>query len=310
MKILLYGVGSEYVLNNLANFLRNQGHDVTEFIYFKSDDNILEIMHEFERHNFIFITSAHLTLNFSTLSVIDPVYASDFPNLFSPLQIICTFLPKISIYIPHDLAEPYGPKNSGEQCFYDIFDFIISPSKGLNPLNVSEDKVIPLGWIKNINNSVYLPKKNKKIVYFVSNFNFIKNKYTPEKFFNLIKNYENFFYIKFPDWPGVKRYEKFLNHNGIDIIPSSKFSTDIIKGFQIILTDQIGSIFSEAKYFGKPCYYLQDDELNPDSFNPTIEKKIKCTSLKKINNLKPYSIKAEVNNFFDFNKINELIKPL
>lgn len=309
MKILLYGVGSEYVLNNLAKFLSNQGHDVTEFVYFRNDDNLLNIMSEFKRHNFIFITSAHINLNYSTLSVLDPIYAADFPNLISPLQIICTFLPKLSIFIPHDLAEPYGHENSGERNYYDIFDYIISPSKDLYPINVSLNKVIPLGWIKNFNNSVFIPKKKKKIVYFVSNFNFIKNKFTPKEFFNIIESYANFFYIKFPDWPGVKKYEIFLNSYGIDVIPCEKFSTDIIKGFEIIITDQIGSIFSESKYFGKPCYYLVDDKLNPKNVNLKNDNKdeISHTSLDRVGYLKPFSIESQQTKFFDFNKINELI---
>ena len=313
MKVLLYGVGSEYVLHDLALYLSNLGHDVTEFNYKPNSTsyNTIDLINKFRNCNFAFITSAHLTLNYSTLISLDYVYSTDFPCLISPLQLISATSPIISIYIPHDLAEPFGGENTEEANFYDIFDFIMAPTlESSSHLNVSPNKICNAGWIKNITMTNFIPLNDKNIVYFVSNFNFLRKRLTPKQFFEKVRPFLKYIYVKFPNWPGVEEYEDYLVSNGADIVPRFDNSTAIIKGFDIIITDSIGSIFAEASYFHKQCHYLSDPDFNPTTFqkiNLTASIIINLTDIPSLN-IFNYEVNKDTCRMFDYNKISNILK--
>lgn len=314
MNIVTFGIGSEYVLKDLSSILRSKGHNVYEYEYFSHSSKLIKDLLRFRNKKVVFITSAHLTINHSTLFYLDPTYVCDAEYLISPLQIIKMIDPLLSIYIPHDLSEPFGKKNTGEEIFFNIFDYIITPDlKTKVPSNIKKNKIKPFGWIKHLDTENFYINDNvpnKKVIYFVSNFNHLRQNISPVKFSKLFGKYSDFLTIKFPSWKDCDLYEEALKKINFNFTSSNILSTKAINMSDIILTDSIGSIYSEATYFKKPIYFLCDKLLSPISYN-----EFKCISnsivslnqLEILKDLKTTNITKLIKNSFDLEKFNQLI---
>ena len=259
MNILTSGVGSEYVLGHLSKQLKAKGHNVIEFDLLKFKENPYDFIKTLKSHSYSYITSAHTNLNYRLASHISPMFAEQYPRLISPMEIISAINPNIAIYIPHDLQSPYGENNSSEQDYLDIYDYIISPFKeDIIEKKLKRAKVLYGGWIKSIKD-VKFSIKNSKIrnVYFISNFNFIRENYSPSILASLYADIKKHTYIKFPEWVDVRKYETEFIKEGFNIVPSKTLSTSVIKTFDNIICDNLGSIFAESRYLNKKCYFFK-----------------------------------------------------
>lgn len=259
MNILTSGVGSEYVLGHLSKMLRSKGHNVIEFNLLNFKENPYDFIKTLKSQNFSYITSAHTNLNYRLASHFSPMYAEEYPRLISPMEIIAAIEPNIAMYIPHDLQSPYGENNISEIDYLDIYDYIISPFKeDIIEKKLKRAKVVYGGWIKSYND-IKFSIKNSKIrnVYFISNFHFIRERYSPIKLASLFADIKKHTYIKFPEWIDANKYETEFIKKGFNIIPSRTLSTNIIKAFDNIICDNLGSIFAESRYFYKKCYFFK-----------------------------------------------------
>lgn len=228
------------------------------------------------------------------------------------MEIISTINPAKSIYIPHDLQSPYGESNTNENKYLDIYDYIISPFKEDEiKKTLKNAKVIYGGWVKYFkSNKFKIKDKNIRNVYFISNFHYIKEKYSPIELVDFFTDIKNHTYIKFPYWNEVEKYEEELISAGFKIIPSYLLSTDIINSFDNIVCDNVGSIFAESNYLGKKCYFFKTKIFK--DFQSSIIKSSNLSSDiiitgKDFLNLKKTSILKNDISFFDFGLIASIL---
>ena len=286
MKILLYGFGSEYVLDELERYLNSKNVD---YIAINNPSTLDEKkIKEIISDEIIFITSSHLTLGYRNAIYIEPRFALDFKNTLSPLQLISIIKPLCKIFIPHDLQDPLGKKNTNEIPYFDIFDYIFLPKKIKDLDNfISQKKIIYNGWIKKNSLEINFPidSFHTKCIYFPSNFYQIKD-IGPELFEQKICSLKKDVVIKFPSWPGVDEFENYLNQKNYKIIDSSYNASKLIEKFDFIIVDSIGSIYKETLSVGKKIIFV-DWLLSSNVKNNTFVIKLddfKSFNLKKLNN--------------------------
>lgn len=299
MKILLYGFGSEYVLEDLERYLNSKN---IEYIVINNNPTTLddEKIKEFTSDEVIFITSSHLTLGYRNAIYIEPRFALDFKNTLSPLQLISIIKPICKIFIPHDLQDPLGQKNTNEIPYFDIFDYILLPKK-IKDLDkfISNKKIIYNGWIKKNSLEINFPidSFHTKSIYFPSNFYKIKD-IGPELFEQKIRSLKKDVAIKFPSWPGADKFENYLNQKNYNIIDSSYNASKLIDNFDYIIVDSIGSIYKESLSVGKKIIFI----------NWLLYSNIKINSFViKLDDFKSFNLK-KLNNLFKLNKTDQCKK--
>ncbi len=270
-KIIASGVGSEYVLGELVQYLRAAGWDVIEINFSSFTGDVCSLVEQYQALDLVYITSAHTNITREVSTVVFPQLTKEHPNYLSPLEFFQILKPKLSIFIPHEILSPYGEPNIDEFRFLDLFDYILAPysAVALQAALGKNVKVLDAGWIKYTNNRLPANKYNKSTQYgpqitlFVTIYCYLKAKYGIKGFVEYFapllanKNVK----IKLPKWYGVEEVEKMIEkHFPSRVIPAEKNSIDCIQSSDLVICNSISSIHAEASLMGCPAICLLDHE--------------------------------------------------
>lgn len=268
-KVVMSGVDSEYVLNELANFLRSRLIEVIEIDFGKVRGCVRVLLSKLSNSKTIYITSAHTALSLRSARVIAPLFARLYPNYLAPVEIIPILKPKVSVFVPHDLLSPYGDTNLNELKYLDIYDHIMATelTEELLAMKGERTRVHPAGWIKySVQRQTYpaIPLVNSEIrsTFFLTNIQHMQYKYGIEGFVNYLRPVLNHdINVKLPAWQGIEAIEsKIYEITGANILPANIKSVDLIEASDVVLCNSVSSVVAEAYLIGKPCICLLDDE--------------------------------------------------
>lgn len=275
-EVVMSGVASEYVLGDLADYLRERGHSVHEFDFAHFKGDALAALKSLDGSQCTYITSAHSNLSNAVAEVLTPLFVTHYPNYLAPLEILGILRPRQSIYVPHDLLAPYGESNLNEYRYLDLFDHILAPypAPAMRALLGSSTKVHTAGWIKNANkknqalqdrskkNTNELKSSSPRVALFISYIEHLRSRYGDQGVYDYFKPLLNSdVQVKLPDWNGVKAIETLFERDGnCQIFPSTGNSIDLIEVADIVVCNGASSIHAEAHLLGRPTICLLDDE--------------------------------------------------
>jgi hypothetical protein len=291
-EVVLSGVASEYVLGDLANYLRQHGHRVHEFDFADFKGDAVTALGSLDGSQCTYITSAHTNLTRAVAEVLVPLFATHYPNYLAPLEILGILRPRQSIFIPHDLLTPFGDTNFNEYRYLDLFDHILAPFKvpALQATLGAQTKVHTVGWIKHanidgkkytdntfINNDTIFKKSQPKVAVFISMIEHMRWKYGDQGVYEYLEPlFNSNVQIKLPDWNGIDTIEALCKKdNRCNIFPSKGNSIELIKAADIVVCNSASSIHAEANLMGRPTICLIDDEFISES---ELRVKLDCLS--------------------------------
>lgn len=263
MKILyvFMGIGCEYVLQPLANFLKNRGYDCLEIDLMSSHFKISD-WENLAKYNIVYITSAHLDKGKERAALGgNDFLVNHIPSeIIAPLELLDILKPIKSIYIPHDLTTPLGLH---EWKFIDQFDLLFNPISCFS-IYSNLVKTEEMGWIKYLPTIKTLPDNfipRKKII-FVSMFDYLQAIYGIEGLFEYFSPLldENTA-IKFPLWNNHKEVETYFRNQRpeIQICEAHWNSVELIQHFDVVIVNHLSSVLMEASFLSKKVICLESD---------------------------------------------------
>lgn len=274
---VFWGYNSENVLDPLREAMHTQGHHcivLPDNEKYPSKQAERDYLNSIE---FVLITSSHFTRD-------QHIVADTFPELpsihLSPLEIIGQCKPKKSIYYPHDLGSPLV---LNEPMFAHYFDLILWPLPwyGYAPTHPNVQNV---GWIKyaktpidRLDNYFYDLENIHCFFYseIVANHRRYGVKKAVEKLQPIITHNIP---IKLPVWPLSNDFETALKASGATIIPAELNSFDIIQHSNLVLSNGLSSIISEAHYMGIPSIaFIEHDIVNSQTQSVAFDGLTTCT---------------------------------
>jgi hypothetical protein len=274
-EVVMSGVASEYVLGDLADYLRERGHRVHEFDFAHFKGDAVAALKSLDGSQCTYITSAHTNLSMRVTDLFLPLFSTQYPNYLAPLEIMGILRPRQSVYVPHDLLAPYGDVIK-EYSYLDLFDHILAPfpAPAMQALLGGRTKVHTAGWIKNANkknqalrdqsekNTEALKSSTPEVALFISNIEYLRSQYGDQGVYDYFSPLLNSnVQVKLPDWNGVKALEALFEQGGnCQIFPSTSNSMDLIEVADIIICNGASSIHAEAHLLGRPAICLLDDE--------------------------------------------------
>jgi hypothetical protein len=254
------GVGCEYVLKPLADFLRVQGCECLEI------DLMATFSMDWKRlanRPIVFITSAHLDKGKERAHHGARISAKCMPNLIAPLELLDILRPIKSIYIPHDLTLPLCHY---EWQFIDQFDFFFNPIPFFSVYS-GLTEIKEMGWIKYMPGTTTLPTDfvpQKKII-FVSLFDYLQEIYGLAGLFQYFEPLldENTA-IKFPLWTNHQEVENyFRKHSPATVYEAEWNSVELMHYFDVIIGNHLSSVLMEAAFLNKKVVCLESDIATP-----------------------------------------------
>ncbi|MDD5161891.1 hypothetical protein [Rickettsiella endosymbiont of Litargus connexus] len=266
MKTRLYvfmGLGCEYVLSPLVDFLRSRqceciGIDLMSIAFSLSDWKRLA------KREIIFITSSHLERGNERIQLLSKSAASRYiSDILPPLELLDILKPIKSIYIPHDLTTPLG---CYEWKFIDQFDLFFNPISFFSVYS-GLTEIKEMGWIKYAPSIKTLPSDfvpRKKII-FVSIFEHLQDFYGLKGLFQYFEPLlDEDTAIKFPLWDNHKEVEAYFKKNSVAQVCEAHWnSIEIIKCFDIVISNHVSSTLMEAVFLNKKVVCLESDIATP-----------------------------------------------
>jgi hypothetical protein len=271
--IVTSGVDSEYSLSDLSAFLREQDYEVVELDFGRVRESVKPLLRKLAKRKTIFITSAHTNLSLRLAERIIPGFPKLYPYYLAPVEIIPMLRPKLSMFVPHDLLSPFGDDNLNERSFLDLYDHVFAP----RPQSVLEAELGPgtrvhvAGWIKFNTRKIAVSKSlklhgDKKMhatkTLFISMIQHFLEKYGLDGFADYLGPIlEPGMNVKLPAWKGIEHFEAVLvDRYGVNIIPATDNSIELIGRSDVVLCNTISSILVESVLMGIPTVGLLDDE--------------------------------------------------
>ena len=275
LTVVTSGVGSEYVLAELSEYLRGRSCQVHEFDFAGVKERQDKALSDLASKDVVYITSTHSNLTREiALAGIAPWLIEAYPNYLSPLEIIPLLHPKTTIYIPHDLLSPYGDSLLSEWRFLDLYDHILTPYRVpiLEKHCGNDTQLHDAGWVK-FNDEV--AKRNQRS-HFCGDGS-LKVSIFPSFIVHLMTNYgaagavdylrpllRSGVQIKLPNWHGVELIEQVISETTeAELVNKSENSTEMILQSDIVICNGASSIVAEASLLGIPIICLLDDEAEP-----------------------------------------------
>lgn len=268
-KVVTSGVDSEYVLADLAEFLRSRGFEVIELDFGKVRGCVRALLSDLSACETVYLTSAHTTLTLRTAKMVAPVFAKLYPNYLAPVEILPLLKPRSSIFVPHDLLAPFGDSNLNELQFLDLYDHVLAPvaTKDLILAAGVGTQVHQAGWIKyrEQNRSktpiAFAPSEIRTSL-FLTIIQHMQLKYGVDGFVDYLRPILSpAINVKLPAWKGIETLENRIREvTGANIIPANISSIDLIEASDVVMCNSISSILAEAYLMGKPCICLLDQE--------------------------------------------------
>ncbi len=248
---LLFGKGSEYVLSPIAERLQQERLQVTEIDLNRTNDPWASISSL--TAPIVFITSAHLVTGTAISPDSDP----------SPLQLLRKLQPVRSIYVAHDLADPFHEE---ELPWLPLFDLFVSPRTGMEYLN-AYTQVAECGWIRKRGILPGIPraKMHNISIGFAFSELIYHQKLGIEKTLALwLPLLHQVSSVKFPAWPGVEIFEKAFRDVGINVLPAESDTMRFISEHHIMITNGLSSVAFEAALSGRRVFNVIDGS-HPES---------------------------------------------
>ena len=227
--------------------------------------DVIQALRDLEGRLATFITSAHLLYDIQNFFF----YRTN-RQIVSPLHVISTLEPLSSVYYPHDLKDPVKPE---EEPYLPLFDLFLSPLPALQYL----DRYVPVkhvGWIKRVPKMAPVMPEDfnpSRAVFFTGAF----QEYLNRGFQGFYDEFKPLFdagvAVKFPQWHGAEEFEGFLRRRGVTVYPNSVNSIHVIEENELIFTQALSSVNTEACLLGRKVCYIRDTAL--DYKDPAVELK-------------------------------------
>jgi hypothetical protein len=256
------GVGCEYVLQPLADFLRFRQCECLEVDLMATTFSLSD-WKCLAKRDVVFITSAHLEKGKERIQLISKFAARCTPDILAPLELLDILKPIKSIYIPHDLITPLG---FYEWKFIDQFDLFFNPIPFFSVYS-GLTEIKEMGWIKYTPTIKTLPSDfvpREKII-FVSIFDYLQDFYGLEGLLQYFKPLldENTA-IKFPLWANHKEVEAYFRKNSVaDVYKAHWNSVEIMQYFDIVIGNHLSSTLMEAAFLNRKVICLESDIATP-----------------------------------------------
>ncbi|MDA1354061.1 MAG: hypothetical protein O3A01_06330 [bacterium] len=249
---VFWGYSSEFVLEPLKEYMVQLGHHCVSLPNNEKYPTKATERDYLNSIEFVLITSNHFTRDQAILAELYPELP---PIQLCPIEIINECKPVKSVYYPHDLGTPLV---LDEPLFAHYFDLILWPFPwfGYAP---KHNNIKNVGWIKYKKTpaeslSEYFNDTQNIRCFFLSEISSYRTKLGIKKTIARLQPLiDNNIPMKLPDWPLSDEYETALAENGATIIPATLNSFDIIQHCQLVLSNALSGIVSEAHYMGKAC---------------------------------------------------------
>jgi len=252
---LFFGYGAEYSLHDLYAYMQEAGDRCVE-IDMLSHPDVVGALRALEGKKLIFITSAHLLYDDWNF-----FYYKTHRKIVSALHVISTLHPVASVYYPHDLKDPVKEE---EISYLPLFDLFLSPLPKLQVL----DAYLPVkqvGWIKR------RPKVSRVMpedfnpggkVFFTGAYQY----YLSRGFDVFHEEYAPLFNagiaVKLPHWHDAEPFEEYLRARGVKVYPNQANSIHVMEENEVIFTQALSSVNTEACGLGKKVCYIRNSVLD------------------------------------------------
>jgi len=244
---VFFGVGTEYTLNPLYNYMKEQGYNCIEITTATCND-MKKALCELKAKECIFITSAHVFLD-ETYSY----YINESCNL-SALEAIDILKPVKIVHYPHDLSSLLHDFDL--PWLYSIFDLILFPFDGYTHLSCNGKPIYNVGWIKKLNKTGI--GKRFQVGHGTGENSYYYN-LGLEHIYNIFCNvWKQGVIIKdglLKQWNIIKQ---FYDKNKLNYIEPSKSIFELIDSCEIMLTNSLTSINLESALSGRYTINMLD----------------------------------------------------
>jgi hypothetical protein len=309
--IVLAGFGSENVLEGLALKLGQEDFSVTHINFISACDEEIKRLCAKEE-DIIFITSQHISVD----SISYKTFYPQAQHYLDPISIIALLNPIFTIYINHDVLDPFEDSDLAYSHYFDLF--LIHTNHAM-PTEISE-KCLDLGDVKSLEKDLEFQLKNylgKYGIFFLNSPNEFMNVLISEKHDEIDKLchflISNNIPIKIHNDESYSMIEVFLVKKKVKVLNRSYSAYHLIAASSFVVGNGEGSIFQEAKCQNKPLFWY---DLN---VGQNVEKEVemkKQLSLREINsaNFSSYTRTATPNtttdHFFNFENFIEIIMKI
>lgn len=250
---LFYGFGCEYVLHDLFQAMEND-YECLE-IDVLTIPNSKKIINQLIGKSVVFVTSAHFLLDQSNFFNYYPNYYPNKNTFYGPLEIIALLKPIKSVYIPHDLTQPFIQY---EDKFLNQFDLFLSPCE---PYTSAYSLICPtaeVGWVKYHQLATTIKPRNK-VIWFLSDFT-LHVKMGKEKSYEInAPLLTQGVSLKFPVWNSADEFTQYYRMQGVDVYDPRVISYNLIKAHDIIITNGLSSIVAESYLIGKTTVNIMEN---------------------------------------------------
>jgi hypothetical protein len=218
--------------------------------------DVVRALRALEGKKVVFITSAHLLYDDENF-----FYYRTHRKIVSPLHVISTLAPVASVYYPHDLADPVKEE---EIPYLPLFDLFLSPLAKLQAL----DAYLPVrqvGWIKR------LPKVARVMpedfnpggkVFFTGAYQYYLKRGLDVFYKEYAPLFDAGIAVKMGYWHDNERFEEYLRARGVKVYPSQANSIHVMEENEVIFTQALSSVSTEACRLGKKVCYIRNSVLD------------------------------------------------
>lgn len=269
--VVTSGVDSEYVLSDLAEYLRDRDFQLHELDFGVTQGDVRPLLERLRGERVAYVTSAHTNLTSRMAKTHTPGLLKKYPNYLAPLEILAHLNPLKSFFIPHDLLSPFGESNLDEYRFLDLFDHVMSPIADSDLLNRigKHTQIHHAGWMKfqDTDESQALIPQPKlpdtpRITFFIS---FVEHFQAKHGALGIAEYFKEILVagvrVKLPVWQGVEEIEQAIReHTDATVVSARCQSTSLIAQSDVVICNGASSVAAESILRGVPVICLVDDE--------------------------------------------------
>jgi hypothetical protein len=247
---------SEDLLDYPYEILKNLNMRVVRIIDLEDHEGIQKTLTLSDRKqdmNLRIISSAHFLVSSNTLKTgrLQPSKWLDYKihDFSSLIETIRLLRPERFFWFPHDLSEPFKKEDLPflplADCIFAATDEMVSQLKGY------VNNIKATGWPR-INRHLNLSNKYKN-VWFITFFQTIQEKWTPERFaFQVKPLIDAGVMFKFPAWTSTVQYEAAIKKLGGICLNVDETSFYILAQTKLPIITAGSSLELEAELIGKP----------------------------------------------------------
>ena len=251
-KFYFYGIGAEYSLRPLCEYMQKNNFDCVELDPLQ-DDIFEKLKNDKTSKKYsALISSQHFYYGRNGR------VNSRQKDFLSLLEMFAILRPNFTVFAPHDL---FCPVHQDEVPFLNILDLYLAAEER-ERIFEQYCPVEVIGWIPSMAEDIENFELYNNGVWLISGAPFLSGEYGSDVVSEIIaRQIKNFCSVKIASWFNAEEIENKLRAQGVHVIPSHIPASAVIRQSSFVITNGPSSVAREAFLFKKPLFLLLDEML-------------------------------------------------